>query len=340
MKRSTVLVFLVALGAVVLSASCSKSEGAAASGGAASSGGGSARSARARTPNPRTDFAYELNETGDGVVITRYVGTGSTTVVIPDTIEDYPVVGIGDDVFNDVSTGVDSGHRYWNSNSYSWVGVDKPFDYIYVPRTVTRVGNNAFRGPYYTIEDDTTYSRAIQELDIDIANLTSVTPYTLAPSGSDYAGSDYGRNFRNAKFTNTDITIPAGWETNYYYYNGYYDINYVFVDIFGGTNVTSVTFSDGWEAIPAYMFSGCPELRSVTIPASVKEIYSGAFQNCPKLEEVNFAEGASIKYVFAATDGLINNLFGDVNDNSFEGCTALPLAVKAKIQATGYAGKF
>lgn len=323
MKRSTVLIFLVALGTVVLSVSCSKK---------ASASGGSARSARARTPNPRTDFAYELNETGDGVVITKYVGTGSTTVVIPDTIEDFPVVGIGDGVF-DVSTGVDSGHRSWNSSTYSWVNVTKPFDYIYVPRTVTRVGNRAFRGLYYTIEDDTTYSRAIQELDIDIANLTSVLSYANQFDFGDYM---YGDSFLNTKFTNTDITIPADWEISIVSSGGYvYDIKH----IFAGTNVRSVTFSEGWEVIPAYMFSGCQELTSVTLPASVKEIHSGAFLNCPKLEEVNLAEGASIKYVVADESyGEVN--FNFVNDNSFKFCSALPLAVKAKIQATGYKGDF
>lgn len=300
MKRSTVLIFLVALGTVVLSVSCSKK---------ASASGGSARSARARTPNPRTDFAYELNEAGDGVVITKYVGTGSTTVVIPDTIEDFPVVGIGDGAFYYARTGVDSGHKIWNSYLSRWSSASKPFDYVYVPRTVTYVGKHAFYAPREKIEDGSYYFQGIQELDIDISNIKSL-------------GSGATENFAYTKFSDTDIVIPAGWELSFGDSSNY--------GIFAGTNVTSVTFSEGCEKIQRQMFSGCSELKKVTIPESLKEIGDGAFSYCTKLEEVNFSEGSTIKY----PNGLLET------NESFIGCSALPLGVRAKIQASGYKDEF
>jgi hypothetical protein len=41
--------------------------------------------------SPGGDFAYDLNEAGDGIVIKKYTGNGGV-LVIPATIEGYPVV--------------------------------------------------------------------------------------------------------------------------------------------------------------------------------------------------------------------------------------------------------
>lgn len=50
--------------------------------------------------NPATDFEYDLNQAGDGVIIKNYKGT-STEVVIPAEIEDFPVVGVGFKAFSE-----------------------------------------------------------------------------------------------------------------------------------------------------------------------------------------------------------------------------------------------
>jgi hypothetical protein len=49
-------------------------------------------------PNERTDFKYELNKSKDGVVILEYVGTRHN-VVVPITIEDFPVMEIASGAF-------------------------------------------------------------------------------------------------------------------------------------------------------------------------------------------------------------------------------------------------
>ncbi len=48
----------------------------------------------AQTATSASDFTYDINEAGDGVVITSYRGK-STRVVIPAEIEDMPVKEIG-----------------------------------------------------------------------------------------------------------------------------------------------------------------------------------------------------------------------------------------------------
>ena len=42
---------------------------------------------------PGGDFEYELNEAGDGIVLTKYTGE-NRVLVIPQTIEGYPVVQV------------------------------------------------------------------------------------------------------------------------------------------------------------------------------------------------------------------------------------------------------
>ena len=45
------------------------------------------------------DFIYQLPDGGDGAVVISYTGT-SPEMVIPDTLDDHPVVAIGDQAFN------------------------------------------------------------------------------------------------------------------------------------------------------------------------------------------------------------------------------------------------
>ena len=48
---------------------------------------------KAPKESPASDFKYDLNEAGDGIVIQAYLGKGGD-VVIPSKIEGYPVVGL------------------------------------------------------------------------------------------------------------------------------------------------------------------------------------------------------------------------------------------------------
>jgi hypothetical protein len=52
-----------------------------------------------KNASPAGDFAYDLNEAGDGIVITKYTGNGGV-VVIPATIEGYPVVELKSYLFH------------------------------------------------------------------------------------------------------------------------------------------------------------------------------------------------------------------------------------------------
>ena len=51
----------------------------------------------------------------------------------------------------------------------------------------------------------------------------------------------------------------------------------------GCANLKSVTINDGCTSIGRYAFKGCSRLKSITIPASVTDIGNGAFVGCPLL---------------------------------------------------------
>ena len=60
-------------------------------------GGGGGRAAALREC-PASDFSFDLTSCGRGIIITRYTGAGGD-VVIPSTIEDFPVLEIGPGAF-------------------------------------------------------------------------------------------------------------------------------------------------------------------------------------------------------------------------------------------------
>lgn len=70
-------------------------------------------------------------------------------------------------------------------------------------------------------------------------------------------------------------------------------------------NVTGVIISEGITTIGAYAFNKS-NIKSVTIPSTVKEIPEGAFFSCKKLTKVKLAEGLTT-----------------ISDRAFESCEAL-----------------
>ncbi len=106
-------------------------------------------------------------------------------------------------------------------------------------------------------------------------------------------------------------------------------------------NLTAVHFGDALESIgsQAFLRSG---LKSLDIPATVKAVYSEAFDGCASLESVRFETGARIgeevkwgagtvtdwnSYIFAGCTNLKSVVFSEgqeyVGESMFSGCTAL-----------------
>jgi hypothetical protein len=128
MKKSILFGGMLALALVfgMVLTGCSKKDGG---GSAAKSSGGGGKA------NPASDFSYDLSEDGNGIVITKYTGTGKgVKVVVPTKIEDMPVVEI-------------------KRISGGYVGA---ITAITIPNTVTKIGTLSFNGPKFDMPDSVT----------------------------------------------------------------------------------------------------------------------------------------------------------------------------------------
>ena len=66
---------------------------------------------------------------------------------------------------------------------------------------------------------------------------------------------------------------------------------YAYAPFYGCSNITSFTFGEGVEYIPAYLCYGLKSLTKVEIPNSVTSIGVGAFANCSGLTNIEPSSG-------------------------------------------------
>jgi len=110
-------------------------------------GGGSGSGEAPRSSekaNPASDFKYDLTEDGQGIKITGYTG-GPGRVVVPSKIEDYPVLEIGDGVFDgSTATFTAYGTRPVDIDIGSKPNERAGITDIVIPNTVRKIGSSAF----------------------------------------------------------------------------------------------------------------------------------------------------------------------------------------------------
>ena len=198
---------------------------------------------------------------------------------IPPTIEDKPVVSIGDYAFY-YCTGLTSltipdGVTSIGSSAFrDCTGLTS----LTIPNSVTSIGNYAFR---------------------DCTGLTSLTIPNSVTSIGDYAFRDctgltsltipVDIQFTSSMFQGcaglTSVTLTKGQTgtgTDY----SYYDYNYIYKHTpwyQSRSNTISLTIEDGVTSIGNYAFCDCTGLTSLTIPDGVTSIGYSAFRECTGL---------------------------------------------------------
>lgn len=193
------------------------------------------------------------------VTITKYTGKEST-VILPSTINSWPVTKIGEDAFQDNTT----------------------ITSVTIPASVTEIGSNAFAG--CTNLTSVNYEGDWSNLTIQSGN----------PAVEDAAKDAANEQLFDFEFTpdNTavivkhywgaaaDVTIPSRYKGK--------PVTAINNAAFPNSAVTSVTIPDSVTSIPDAAFYNCGNLETIHIPVSVTFIGSYAFDDCPNLMTVTY----------------------------------------------------
>lgn len=204
---------------------------------------------------PSRDFTFDAT-TG---TIKKYNGN-DTVVVIPPTINSWPVTKIGEDAFQDNTT----------------------ITSVTIPGSVTEIGANAFAG--CTNLTSVTYggdwrnltiqsgNPAVEDAAKDAAN-EQLFDFAFTPDNTAVIVTNY-----KCKGTAADVTIPSCYKGK--------PVTAINNAAFPNSAVTSVTIPDSVTSIPDAAFVNCSQLTNISIPNSVTYIGFSAFDGCASLKSI------------------------------------------------------
>lgn len=193
------------------------------------------------------------------VTITKYTGTEST-VILPSTINSWPVTKIGEDAFQDNTT----------------------ITSVTIPDSVTEIGSNAFAGctNLTSVNYEGDWSNltiqsgnpAVEDAAKDAAN-EQLFDFAFTPDNTAVIVNNY-----RCKGTAADVTIPSRYKGK--------PVTAINNAAFPNSAVTSVTIPDSVTSIPDAAFVNCSQLTNISIPNSVTYIGFSAFDGCASLKSI------------------------------------------------------
>lgn len=187
------------------------------------------------------------------VTITKYTGTEST-VILPSTINSWPVTKIGEDALKDNTT----------------------ITSVTIPANVTEIGANAFAG--CTNLTSVNYEG-------DWSNLTIQSGNPAVQDAANEQLFDFNFILNNTAViviryngTAADVTIPSRYKGK--------PVTMIDHAAFFNSVVTSVTIPDSVTSIDDNAFGFCSQLTNISIPNSVTSIGFSAFAHCTSLKSI------------------------------------------------------
>ena len=194
------------------------------------------------------------------VTITKYTGTEST-VILPSTINSWPVTKIGEAAFQDNTT----------------------ITSVTIPASVTEIGSNAFAG--CTNLTSVNYAG-------DWSNLTIQSGNPAVQDAANAPLFDFEFTLDNTAVivtryngTAADVTIPSRYKGK--------PVTAIEHAAFFNSAVTSVTIPDSVTSIDDNAFGFCSQLTNISIPNSVTYIGFSAFAHCTSLKSITLPSSLS-----------------------------------------------
>lgn len=233
------------------------------------------------------------------VTITKYTGTEST-VILPSTINSWPVTKIGEDALKDNTT----------------------ITSVTIPDSVTEIGSNAFAD--CTNLTSVNYKGDWSNLTIqsgnpavqDAANAPLFNFEFIPPDNTAVIVTNYKYNGAAA-----DVTIPSRYQGK--------PVTTIGHAAFFNSAVTSVTIPDSVTSISDEAFINCPKLTNISIPNSVTYIGFSAFSSCTSLKSItlpsslSFISGALFLGCSQLTTIHIPVSVTSIGNNAFADCPSL-----------------
>ena len=257
----------------------------------------------AATPVNPGIFGYIRTENRDGVIITYRTGN-ATNVVVPDTIESLPVVGIQTGLFQN----------------------DREVQSVTLPVTVTAIPNDAFRGCNSLV--------SINMPGVTTIGLNAFRDCTSLTTVSLPRAATIGNNaFYNCSSL-ANITLPeAATIGNEAFYNCYSlltvtmpGVTTIGVNAFRGCNSLHTVSIPGVMTIGSEAFRACISLVKVEVSERLTTAGFSAFRDCINLSDFNVPTNLT---QFPRSGGA---------DNTFFRCHKLPFAARDRLIAQGYSG--
>lgn len=236
-------------------------------------------------------FKYELNGTGDGLIITEYNGTEISNLKFPDEIEGFPVVQITCSLryssqADEIKTVVfpDSVKSLENCN------IPRSVENVHLPSSLENIPFLFFSGCENLKK--LTIPNGVKKIESQAFSGSGITSLIIPESVEElekeaFSGADYLQN----------IKWPANLKT-------------LSESLFSYCrSLKSVDIPEGITEIPDQTFKGCVSLETINLPNSLKTIGSLAFSGCSSLKNLSLPDGLetlSVSFYYDDSVGLVS----------------------------------